>query len=414
MAESGRFLPGEILHRSIMTSPMLGLVQQGSWPASMGYSVAITQLERTLPAPSDSYSDGQSVYNPAYDTTTGWTAAGTGGFGSTTTNNCGPKEINLQQGSSKTLFNLQGLAINSQSFCATDLMVAFDGDQQFAFIKDNLSNNTNWNLAEKFTYDYGTLCANKYVINVNGPQGVTNGSGTSATLNDGSTLQNAGSLTGSSVTLPWLIDLTDRLNRDGAYMNSLATDDGAPVHGLICSQQLARNLMIQSDTRNDFRWNRERVPELLRPLNVTQPPICGLQLLKTSIAPRWNYTGGQWVKVEPWIFKTANINGYKLEANPLYETATHEDLFIFHPDVLKVVFPGAVENTNGTTFNSVNYRGEWGFRNFQTATNQDGDVGYFRGRFMLGSIPRYTTFGAMVRFCRPVLSPTYAACPYPA
>ena len=414
LRETGRYLPREILHRGIMSSPLLGLVQQGTWAAGMGNVVAITQFERTLPALSDSYSDGASVYNPAW-VTNGWGQVNdSAGFGSTSQSDCAPPEINLQMGTSKTLFNLRDLAINSQRFCATDLMNSFDGEQQFAMIKKNLADITNWTLAEKFTYDYMTLAANKIVITAAGPVSLTNASGTVGTFNDSSTLQTAGASGPAALTMPYLIDLSDRLNRDGAYEGALATDDGAPVHGLITGQQQARNFMVAGQNLDNFRWNRERVPELLKPLNVTQPPINGFQLLKTSVAARWNYTAGAWVKVEPYIIKSASISGYKVEANPLYETAAWEDTIVFHPRLMEVMFPNSVANTNGTTFNSVNYRGIWGFRNYQTATNQDGDTGYFRGRFMLGSMPRYTTFGAVIRSARSVLTPQYGLLPYPA
>ena len=412
--ETGRMLPGEILHRGIMTSPMLGLVQQGSWSDGMGYQVAVTQVERTLPAPSDTYSDGGSVFNPAWAASGGWQDIGTAGFGTTAQNNCSPPEINLQQGTSKTLFGLQHIQINSPRFCVRDLAAAFDGERQFGMIKKNLADITNWMLAEKFTYDYVTLCANKYVFTRNGIVSTNNGSGTVGTFNDAGALQAAGAALPTALTMPFLIDLQDQVNRDGAFEDSLATDDGAPVHGLITSQQQARNLMVATPQLDNFRWNRDRVPELLKPLNVTQPPINGLQLLKTSVAARWNYTNGAWVKVEPFYFKTANVGGYKLERNPAYETALWEDVILFHPRLMEIMFPGSVANTNGTTFNNVNYRGMWEFLNYRTDTNKQGTTGIFNGVFMLGSMPQYTTFGAVIRCARSALNPLYASTPYPA
>jgi hypothetical protein len=398
-----------------MTSPMLGLVQQGSWPEHMGYSVAITQVERTLPATGGTYSDGTTVFNPAWATSGGWQDIGSAGFGTTAQNNCSPPEVNLEMGTSKTLFNLEHIQLNSQRFCARDLAASFDGKRQFGMIKKNMADITNWMLAEKFTYEYQTLCANKYVITNAGIIADNNSSGVAGTFNDGGTLQAAGANVGAAVTLPFLVDLTDQLNRDGAHENALATDDGAPVHGLIVGQQQARNLMVAPVTIDNFRWNRERVPELLKPLNVTQPPLNGLQLLKTSVAARWNYTNGAWVKVEPYYIKAANVSGWKLERNPAYETAQWEDLIIFHPKLMEIMWPGSVENTSGTTFNNVSYRGMWSFLNYQTDTNKQGQTGIFNGIFMLGAMPLYVTFGAVVRCCRSVLRPQYASCAtYPA
>ncbi len=413
LRESGRMIPKEILRRSVMTDPMLKLVKQGSWPESMGYALYITQFERALPALS--YSDGAAVFNPAYDSTNGFTDIGTGNFGSTSISNCAPKETTLLQGDSKTLFNMQGFAVNSQRFCATDLMVAFEGQRQFTAIKDNLAMVTNWILAEKFRHDYTQLAGHKYVVNVNGITANTSASGVDASFNDGGALQAAGAFTPSSINTQFLLEEYDSLNLEGASENSLDYVDGAPVHGLLLSHQLSNNLMKESLVRADFHWNRDRVPELLKALNATQPPWLGYQHIKSSIAPRWNYVAGEWVKVEPYIIKAANVNGWKVEKNPAYNTAAWEDTLIFHPDVMEIMWPGSVANPPGVKWDPVNYRGVWDFLNFRTATNQDGDTGYFRGRFMLGSMPKYVQNGTVVRHCRGVLQPLYSSCAsYPA
>lgn len=409
LRESGRFAQ-DILQRTLHTDPMLDLMRQGSWPEGMGYSVNITQYERSLPA--STYSDGGAITNPAYNSSY-WTDVGTGGFGSTAANNCTPPEIELAMGTSKTLFNLQHVALNSQRFCATDLLTAFEGPRQLAAIKENLATNTQFLLAEKFRRDYTYWCANKVVVTSGGIVTSTSASGTSASFNDGGALQNAGTLGGgtpASLTMEHLLEWYDRLNLNGASRGALTMEDGAAVHGLILSHQLARNLMISTEYRQDFRWNPARVPELLKALNVSTPPVLGYQFLKTSVTPRWNYTAGAWVKVEPYYIVAANNGGYKVEENPSYRTAQWEDTLVFHPEVAKIVFPGSVSNTSGTNFQPVNYRGAWKWVNIPSEANKDGDIGFFRGRFMLGAMPEYTNFGVVIRHCRSNMTPQYAAC----
>jgi hypothetical protein len=383
------------------------------FPEGMGYAVNITTFGRTLPAAT--YSDGGNITNPAYDSTY-WTDVGSANLGSTTENNCTPPTIVVKQGTGKVLFNLQHMALESERFCATDLLSAFDGPRQFAAIKKNMSDNTRWVLTEKFRRDFTYWCDNKTVVNNTGnPVSTTSGGAQtgSDTFNiTGNVIKTGALINGGVLTQGLLQDWYYKLCLNGAGDGALVRDNNAPVFQLVCSMETSRRLKVETNYRDDFRWS-SRADELLQQIGLTTPPILGFQHVIDVTPPRWNISGagGTWTKVEPYYIVAGGNTGFILKENPAYLTATHEDSFIFHKDVMKETFPGSVGNTNGTGFAPLNYRGDWGWRNIPSETaNPDGQIGYFRGVFMLGAMPEFTNYGVVIRHARCGATPLYAAC----
>jgi len=416
LTESGRFA-NDILQKTIQISPWMELVQEDTWPAEMGYSINITQFGVTLPA--TTYSDGGAVTNAAYNSSY-WTDVGTAGLDDANRNNCVPPTIQLEMGSKKTLFNLQHMALESERLCSTDLMVAFHGSRQLEAIKENLSTNTQVLMTEKFRRDYVYWCSNKSVITLAlGPIESTVAGGVAnadtmnfvagAAANQALKTSPAGTQ-GAALTQEYLQKCWSRLVYRGAGKGALTKENGAPVFALLCSMETSRALKVQTNYRDDYRWSTKK-DQLLEALGVTQPPVLGFQHIIDITPPRWNYTAGAWVKVEPYVIAAMSGGGFEAVENTSYETAAWEDSIIFHKDVIGECFPGSFSNSSGTSFEPVNYRGVWGWRNIPDETkNPDGTVGYFRGIFMLGAMPKYTNYGWVIRHARCNLSNLYAAC----
>ncbi len=417
LRESGRFAT-DILHRTLQVSPFLSLVEEGAFPEGMGYSIAITQFGRTMPAASNTYTDGAAVLNPAYNSSY-WTDIGSANLANGSENNCTPPTLLLKQGTSKVNFNLQHLALESERFCATDLLSAFDGPRQFSAIKKNLSDNTRWVLTEKFRRDFTYWCDNKTVVNgaSSNPITVTTGVGVSSgvagadTFNiTGSALKTGAQAYGGVLTMGMLQQIYTTLVLNGAGDGALVKDNNAPVFQLICSMDTSIRLKRETGFRDDFHWSN-RADELLKQIGLTTPPVLGFQHVIDVVPPRWNYTNGAWVRVEPYYIVAGGNTGFMLKENPDYLTAGWEDSFVFHKDVMKECYPGSVGNTNGTGFQPLNYRGTWGWRNIPSEDkNPDGQTGYFRGVFMLGAMPEYTNYGWCVRHARCGGTALYAAC----
>lgn len=399
----------EILKKTTNISPILSLIPEGKWPEGMGNTIDVLTFGRTLPAAT--YADGNDVLNLAYNSTY-WTSVGTGGFNSSDTNNCTPPTTVIKQGHDRVQFNLQHAAVESQRFCVLDLMNAFQRNRQLEAIKSNLADVTTYILTEKFRRDLVYWTDNKVVVKNTGVTESTSSGGVSGadTFNTAGAIQTAGGTSQGFLTQALLTRWHQKLVRRGAGAGALTKEDGAPVFGLICSAETSRLLKLESGIRDDYRYNDARVSELLAPLGCMSKPVLGFQHIIDITPPRWNWDGDSWVKVEPYKIYDATT-GYKIEENPDYETAGWEDTIIFHKDVVEIVFPGSQGNTSGTGFTPVNYRGQWKFNNIlDETTNPDGEIGYFRGVFVLGAMPRYTNYAVVIRHARCEANPLYASC----
>lgn len=84
--------------------------------------------------------------------------------------------------------------------------------------------------------------------------------------------------------------------------------------------------------------------------------------------------------------------------NPAYYTAQYEESFIVHPEVMESLIPAPLTSAgSGTSFNPVNYRGDFKFLNIQHRTeNPDGTWGYYRGVLASGSKPIKPQFGVAI------------------
>lgn len=88
--------------------------------------------------------------------------------------------------------------------------------------------------------------------------------------------------------------------------------------------------------------------------------------------------------------------------NPSYYTADFEEAFIMHPEVMESLIPAPLTSAGaGTSFNPVNYRGDFKFLNIQHRTeNPDGTWGYYRGVLASGSKPNKPQFGMAILYKR--------------
>lgn len=420
--ESGRYLENQILQKTLRVSPWLQLTPEGTWSPEMGAALKVLMLGRALPAAGNTYVDGGDIGNPAYDPTY-WTDVG-GEFGSGTANDCQPPLMTIQTGSDSVSFNLQHLALNSQDFCATNLMQSFAGKRQLAGIVRALAQITGWVMAEKFRRDFTYWCADKIVVNQTAIFRHTNAGGVAgaADFNFGAgplqDLQTSGADNPGQLRNEMLDELYEDLDRRGAQEFALFNMDDGPIFSLITNGQTAQGLRRAPETRQDIRWSKE-VEDLLKGMNARTAPRNGFQYSIDSFPPRWKHVGGSgWVKIEPYIIRAGTDKGFTIQDNPKYKSvaqggeATYQDSFVHTQGVIEEVYPDSIGNSSGTGFTPVNYRGVWGWRNIiQPTLNEDGDIGHFRGRFMLGAMPKYTDYGCVIRHAVCASAPTYGPCP---
>jgi hypothetical protein len=103
-------------------------------------------------------------------------------------------------------------------------------------------------------------------------------------------------------------------------------------------------------------------------------------------------------------YSTGSANNQGMSAakrwvvNEAYYTAELEESFIVHPEVMESLIPAPITSAgSGTTFNPVNYRGDFKFLNIQHRTeNPDGTWGYYRGVLASGSKPVKPQYGISI------------------
>jgi hypothetical protein len=203
----------------------------------------------------------------------------------------------------------------------------------------------------------------------------------------------------------WYRALMDmRADMDGGAIEMV---DGAPQFVAVMSPELNRAI-VKGDyqVREDFR-NTQRSNELLRALGVGQP-YNGFFHVSDFKAPRWNYTGGEWVRVPFWTTQ-ATTKGNKNVRNPAYATATHEDTILFVPSVYECQVPKPLAKPGGNTeFQPSNYQGEWQWVNPQSfSDNPFRNHGRFMGQFYSASRPINPGVGIVLRGLRPNIVTTF-------
>lgn len=85
-------------------------------------------------------------------------------------------------------------------------------------------------------------------------------------------------------------------------------------------------------------------------------------------------------------------------ANPKWLTATFEDSYVFHQNMMTCLVPKPISSVGKAKFDPVDYSGDFRWTNYPHATdNPDGTMGRFRGVLSSGSRPDNTEFGIVLR-----------------
>jgi hypothetical protein len=344
------------------------------------------------------YKDGQGVtpktitYDPTSpETEPAWTDVelndGTGSVANVT-----PSELKVA--STARSYKLQRAVLATEYVTLDDIRHSHLFEQQLDAAFVNATANI-MNMKENRNRDeYVRLCEHKVIVD------------SSFTENDTAfPLSEATARVSGDVLEYWYRALMDMsADIDGG---SIETVDGAPQFIAVMSPELNKAI-VRGDyqVREDFR-NSNRSNELLRALGVAQP-YNGFFHVSDFKAPRWNYTGGAWVRVPFWTTQ-ATTKGSKNVRNPAYATATHEDTILFVPSVYECQVPKPLAKPGGhTEFNPSNYQGEWEWVNPQHATdNPFRNHGRFMGQYYSASRPINPGVGITLRGLRSNMVTTF-------
>jgi hypothetical protein len=216
-------------------------------------------------------------------------------------------------------------------------------------------------------------------------------SATSPSTDDGTCDINA------NISNALLDKIYNQMVRKGAASEAYGRENGRPVFALVCSSNASRSLQIESEYRDDVRYNNAKVSELIAPLGV-EKSFRGFYHLIDDLAPRYTFDAGtdKLVRVLPYTVASGITT-----VNSAYEDAPFEAAFVIHPHVCESQIPNPFSGSGAIKFNPVNYRGQFKWTNIPDAIrNPDGTVGFFRGVLASATRPIKTDFGYTIIFQR--------------
>ena len=377
-SESGRIGP-DLFRDSIHESPWIRLSDRDTWPDGMGQTISANTFDRVLP-----------TSTPSWETIS--QNDGTG-------NTCVPEAHRIDFAQTQRTYNLQHVALESPPLCVNDLRFAWQRKEQLTAMFDILRENSRHLWEERYRDEFVRVANNKVIAKTALPTGTTAFPTQEPT---------------SRLTQGILDYYHQALVRDGAGREAVEKVDMRPQFMVVMSpetqEHILKDVNATTGIREDFRYS-PRAKELLAPLGV-QRPYKGFFHLVDDFPPRYNFTGGAWVKVEPYVAEAAT-QGNRFKVNPAYVSASYEDTIIFHPKVLTTLLPAPISSPGGgTKFNPLKALGEWRWLNIpDRVENPDGTWGYYRSVFSSGSKPVKPNWGYVIRHKRCDLANQLLDCP---
>jgi hypothetical protein len=401
LAEESNRIGPDLFQRTVNTSVLLDMVKEGDWPAGMGSEIEVMTWSRMLPADATTRDVKRITWDDV--TSSADDADGVFGGGSSGTNgSCLPPTTTLPTGFSLKSYKLQHAALESAMICVNDLRNAHKMTETLTAIKNSLTDVTQWVMLQRLRQLYLATCTSQVLVK-------------STSTTEATTMPSGAGATPGVLKQGLLQKQYRKLMNRGANNSSMITKvNGRPIFPLLISMEASRTVLQETNYRDDIRWNPELVGHLTKALGSVSPPIFGFLHIDEVTPDRWNWENNAWTWVPPYTYELDSGSGkYVMVENPDYDTATWEDTWIFHPEVMEIVFPGSISAPGGgTQFEPIKYRGDWRWVNIKDRTrNIDGNIGNFRGNFMFGAKPVFTDYGSIIRHARCELNPQYGTCP---
>jgi hypothetical protein len=409
---------GQDIHRrTLHVSPWMDLIKQTSFPDGMGYTLGTLIYDRALPTTT---ANGSTLGNS-------WIDVGGANADSLVTSSTldqiliGSKDTNIGAGTNNAngksfisfarqlkQYSLKRATVESPRINVEDLRFAAYRTEQLRAVMDALTDATKYSWEERYRDEYDRICANLVsclasgtAIRTTDAVGATVENTSTSALdlidsdNDPSIVPNA------NISNKILDSIYFRLVRAGAGTNAYGRENARPVFALVCSSEASYALQTEAGFRDDVRYNNAKVSELIAPLGV-EKSFRGFYHLIDDLAPRYTDDGdGNLTRVLPYTASSGVVT-----PNAAYETAPIEAAYILHQDVMESQIPEPISGSNGLTFDPVNYRGKFAWKNIPSVdVNPDGTIGFFRGVLASASKPIKTEFGFVIFFQRTSVTP---------
>lgn len=390
----------DIYRRTLHTSPWMDLIKQSAFPDGMGYTLGTLIYDRTLPT---SDTTGNTLAGSSIWTEVGGANADSIATGSTVDQILtGAKDTNIGAGVGKSYvafgrqlkqYSLKRATVESPKINVEDLRFAAYRTEQLRAIMDSMTDSTKYSWEERYRDEYDKVAGNLVVCLTASSTTSTSYEGTAT---GGSTVV-APTANGSNKILD---SIYFKLVRAGAGTNAYGRENARPVFGLICSSELSYFLQTEAGFRDDVRYNNAKVSDLIAPLGI-EKSFRGFYHLIDDMAPRFTHATNTLTRVQPYTATNGIIT-----LNAAYETASFEAAYVLHQDVMESQIPEPISGSNGLTFDPVNYRGKFNWKNIPSVDlNPDGTIGFFRGVLASATKPIKTEFGYVIIFKRDSTTP---------
>jgi hypothetical protein len=428
LTQEANRIGSDIHRRTLHVSPWMDLIKQTAFPDGMGYTLGTLIYDRALPTTT---ANGSTLFG------TSWTDVGanpavstdfTPNTGLTNTVSTldqlivGGQDTNIGAADGKAFisfarqlkqYSLKRAVVESPRINVEDLRFAAYRQEQLRAVMDALTDSTRYTWEERYRDEYDKLCANFVPCLASGTPFVTTIDVSAGTKKENTatvSIDLNNDFVSSGVDIDYtpaanisnkiLDSIYFRLVRAGAGTNAYGRENARPVFALVCSSEASYALQTEAGFRDDVRYNNAKVSELIAPLGV-EKSFRGFYHLIDDLAPRFTASSGTLTRVSPYSASSGVIS-----LNSNYETADYEAAYILHQDVMESQIPEPITGSNGLTFDPVNYRGKFAWKNIPSVDlNPDGTVGFFRGVLASASKPIKTEFGYVILFKRTSTTP---------
>jgi hypothetical protein len=415
LAEEANRIGSDIYSRTLHTSPWLDLTKQTAFADGMGFQQTTLVYDRAITTDDSAGDSAGATWSDIGQLNGSANNFGTGLLKDTASDVNGARDARSYVQFNKSLkkYNLERAVIESPRISLEDLRFAAHRQEQLRAIMDIMTQVTRNTWENRYRDEFDKVAANLTLCLAAGSKTVSTIDVSASTAFEGVStvsvdLNNDFVSSGSDVDYTPDANISNavldgiyyQLIRAGAGSNSYGRENGRPVFGLVLSSEASYQIQTEAGFRDDVRYNNAKVSDLIAPLGI-EKSFRGFYHLVDDLAPRYTVSSGTLTRVDPY-----NVDGGKATPNPNYETATHESAFLVHPEVCEAQIPNPMSGGSGISFDPVNYRGKFDWKNIaHEQNNPDGTVGFFRGVLASATKPIKTEFGYVVLFKRDSSTP---------
>lgn len=320
-----------------------------------------------------------------------------------TSDNCDPPTTAIKWPgiTAKTLIMDAGRLI-TPTLCLKDLRDATNAQLVLDAFVEALQEQRDYVFYRQHQARFTAAAQNKVVVRTGSPQSDPVGSTSFPAV------PATGTLTYNRLKYAW----TQNQQQGGQTFPS-AMVDGAPVYKVFIGYEARENILRNNEAlRTDIRFGAPQV--LLDQLGKPIQPYRDFEFEVIKYPARWNFVGGAWVEVLPFLSTGtgAATVGVQSNLNPAYQTATYEDCYIWNKETYQMavpVLPPVSWGRKTITFTPQNYNGDWKFLNIQSSvcvdgttynSNLFGDKVFGVSQFEFGSVIPRPEFGWVFRYKR--------------